>query len=352
MIPALLAIAFCLSPAQDPPPERAWAAELDEIVLGSPVVFQDLAIVVTRRGKVSAFKIDTGDPAWVGNADAGVICPPALFKNQLFLPAGPSSSILDPATGKRERASAQGGVRVIAGPSKLFLLAGFTFDGAYFLGASKSVVCLDADTGKYLWTWETAAMEVGAVVEAGPRVYLAGPKQLLVLDARTGKEIKGSTTPTPGLAFHGLADRDHIIFQAKADALACYDSKSLKELWRWSRRPECGPGSIPPTLLGDRLILALLPEVVGLESRTGTERWKRTLEGKPEFSQLPPAVRGKEICIGANGRLFALDSVSGKLQWTLEAAAVDPAHRAHQPVWARDRLLYACGKSLYCFKPK
>jgi len=352
MLACLPVLAVCFSLLQDAPIEEAWKVELDDLILGSPVVHQNLVIVASKGGTLKAFRMETGEPAWTGGADSAVICPPAIHNGRLYVPGGASTSILDPATGQKEKGNAPGAVRLIQGQTKLFLLGGIAFDGSYILGPSKAVMCLEGDTGKYLWTWEGVAMEVGAVVEASGRVYLASHKQMLVLDAKSGKELKGPERSTPGLTFHGLADRDHIIFQGWSAPLVCYDAKSTRELWRRSRKPESSSGIIPPALVQDRLVLALLPEIVGLESRSGGERWKLKVEAKAEFSHAPPAVRGREVCVGANGKLFGIDSVGGKVQWTLDAVKPDNSFHAHQPAWSGDRLLYACGKTLYCYKPR
>ena len=352
MLPALLAVAICLSPLQDPPLKQVWKVEMDDLILGSPVVHRDQTFVASRRGKVGAFNTETGASGWTGSADAGVISTPAALKDGLFIPTGLSGSILNFGTGKRRPGSIGRAVRVHRGESRLYLLGGIDFDGTYQLGSTDFVNCLDVETGRLSWKSDWGVAPVGAIAESGGKLYLAGLETVFILDAKTGKEAGSWNHPATQKMLHGVTDRDRVIFQGDWEPATCYEVKERKELWRWSRGPESGQGVIPPVVVQGLVILSMLPEVVGLDSKSGAERWKQKLEAKAEFSQLPPAVRGKEVCIGANGKLFALDHQTGKVQWTLEVVKPDESFLAHQPVWSGDRLLYACGKTLYCYKPK
>jgi outer membrane protein assembly factor BamB len=107
-----------------------------------------------------------------------------------------------------------------------------------------------------------------------------------------------------------------------------------------------------PILLPDRLILFPLPNVVALDLKTGKELWTVQVEGEAEYSTTPPAMRGTEICVGAKGVLSAIDSAAGKSTWILRTVMPDKVSFVPQPAWAGDRLLYAVGRKLMCFKLK
>src|SRR5262245_62698000 len=102
MIPVAALLCAFLS-FQDPPPaplETAWSVELDDLVLGGPAVKGNLAIAASRKGKVTAINIDTGETAWTADVKGEVISNLVWFKNQLFVPSLRASHVLDPASGK------------------------------------------------------------------------------------------------------------------------------------------------------------------------------------------------------------------------------------------------------------
>jgi outer membrane protein assembly factor BamB len=349
MLTSLLALLFL----QQAPLESAWTAEVNDLILGSPVVHGNVVIVASKKGRIAAFRIDSGKPSWKLEMEEEVISSLALLKDDLYVPAGPKSAVLDPASGKIKKDKGPEAVRAIPGASKIYLLTGFKFEASYKMGFSSWVICLDPLTGQPAWKKDYRPLGVAAVVESGGKTYLAGPHQVYVLDSKTGRELDKATRTTAGSTFHGVADKDRVIFiQGTAEPVVCFHPKTLKELWSWKGKTEYGAGLIPPLLLQDRLIFFPLPVVVTLDPKTGNEGWKQKLEGPPEYSQAPPALRGREMCVGVNGKLFGLDHETGKVEWTLEAGRPDPERHAPQPVWAGDRLLYACGRNLFCFKAK
>jgi outer membrane protein assembly factor BamB len=193
---------------------------------------------------------------------------------------------------------------------------------------------------------------VTAAVEGGGRLYVSSQYNMYMLDARTGKVLgdAGRDDPkVPGVPYHALADKDRVIFLS--EKVMCYGAKNLKELWNAPMKSVLF-NMIPPVMTADRLIVFALPEVVALDLKTGKELWTLKLEGDSQFCTTAPAVRGTEVCVGFNGKLFAFDAVEGKSTWTLDAGKPDPPVPVAQPVWAGDRLVYAVGRRLFCFKPK
>jgi len=344
-------VAFLLLPPQDAPLEQAWVVEFDEIILGTPVVYGDLVIAASRKGKVAALNIAGGESAWSADARGDVVSTLALLKEKLFVPSGESSLTIDARTGKVLKDKAPGATRAIAGASRVYLLGGLEFGGGYRLGFSRDIGAYEPPAAKALWRESPCPLGVSAAVEAGGRLYVSSQYQLFVLDARTGKELGKATREdpkVPGVPYHGVVDKDRVIFLS--EKVMCYTTKNLKEVWN---APVKGTFDwIPPVLTSDRLMVFPLPEVVALDPKTGKEVWTLKLEGEPQFCTSPPAVRGTEVCVGINGKLFAFDAVEGKSTWTFDAGKPEPAVPVPQPVWAGDRLIYAVGRKLFCFKPK
>jgi len=352
MLLALLALGICLSPPQDPPLDRAWKADLNEIILGTPAIYESLVIVASKNGRVSAFRIDNGKPEWTTEAKESVISNLVVVKDGLYVPAGAESAVFDPLSGKIKKVRCPEASRAIPGASKVYLLGGLKFDAGYKLDSSIPVICLDPSTGKPAWKKDFGPLGIGALVESGGRILLAGQYKVYLQDSNTGQVLGQGDRTTSGVSFHGVAGKDRVVFQGINGAVACYDARKLKELWSWKMNPESGLGIIPPLIIGDRVILFLLPDVVSLDLKTGGEGWKQKLDGTAQFSQLPPAVRGKEVWVGANGKLFGIGHETGKVESMMEVAKTDGTFPAPQPVWSGDYLLYACGKTLHCLKAR
>ena len=348
-IAALIAVLF-LAP-QESPLVQAWAVEVDDIILGTPVVHEDLVIVASMKGTVAAFKIDGGEPAWSVNAKGSVLSGMALIGDKLFVPAGESSLVLNAKTGKVFKDKAPKATRVIVGGSRLYLLASLEYQGGYVLGFSDDIAAYELPSCRSLWREAPCRLGVTTAVESGSFLYVASQYHLYALDAKTGKElgmVVREKPKVPGVPYHGVADKERVIFLA--EQVTCYNPKNLKETWN---APVKGLLSwMPPVLTPDRLIVFPLPNVVALDLKTGKEEWTLKLEGDPHFCTTAPPVRGKEICVGFNGKLFAVDAVAGKVSWTMDTGKVEPPVPVPQPAWAGDRLVYAVGKRVLCLKAK
>jgi len=157
------------------------------------------------------------------------------------------------------------------------------------------VVCLDADTGKAVWTHSYPVAYGKLDYGNGPRgtptvhdgrVYTFGALgHLHCLDAVTGKVIWQhdcvkafqARVPTWGHACSPLIDGDRLIVQVGAPdgCLMAFDRATGKEVWRSVSDP---PGYASPTILatdGFRRLVYWTPEhIVGVDPDTGKERWK------------------------------------------------------------------------------
>lgn len=157
------------------------------------------------------------------------------------------------------------------------------------------VLCLDAATGKTLWTHTYPVtygkLDYGNGPRATPtvhdgRVYTYGAlAHLHCLDAVTGKvlwshdckEKFGSRIPTWGHACSPLIDGERVLVQVGGpDAcLMAFDPKTGQEIWRSVGDP---PGYASPTILKTdtfrRLVYWTPENIVGVDPDTGKERWK------------------------------------------------------------------------------
>jgi outer membrane protein assembly factor BamB len=163
------------------------------------------------------------------------------------------------------------------------------------------ILCLDATTGKELWSHRYAVAYKKLDYGNGPRstptvkngkVWTFGAMgHLFCLDAKTGKVIWSkdcvnefkAILPIWGHACSPLLDEKQLIVQIGGRPDACivsFDPETGKELWR-----SCSdkPGYASPTLFTigkeKQLIYFLPTRIVGLNPSNGKELWSEPFEG-------------------------------------------------------------------------
>jgi outer membrane protein assembly factor BamB len=159
---------------------------------------------------------------------------------------------------------------------------------------SERVVCLNEADGKILWTHEydsaytvsyASGPRVTPAVDDG-KVYSVGAEgDLVCLDAESGKKVWtrnfgrdfGVKTPMWGFAGHPLVDGDKVIclVGGEGSVAVAFDKNSGKEIWRALSAKE--PGYAPPMIYefaGKRELIIWHPESVNaLDPETGKVFW-------------------------------------------------------------------------------
>jgi outer membrane protein assembly factor BamB len=164
---------------------------------------------------------------------------------------------------------------------------------------AERVLCLDAATGKELWSHErpvaytisyASGPRATPIIDDG-RVYaIGGEGDLWCLDAATGKDVwsaklpSGEHAPTPmwGFACHPLVEGDLLICQGGGDdpagghgVVTAFDKRTGAV--RWTALASREPGYAPPMVYevgGTRQLIVWHPEAVSaLDPRTGRVLW-------------------------------------------------------------------------------
>lgn len=106
-----------------------------------------------------------------------------------------------------------------------------------FVSFGRSVRALDPRTGEERWcNTDGGDAAGGALVHAGGRVYSGGWRQLLALDATTGKTLWRCSVNVPGR--FALVLRGDALFAAGGGSVACV---GLDGVVRWQRKlPDSG----------------------------------------------------------------------------------------------------------------
>jgi outer membrane protein assembly factor BamB len=200
------------------------------------------------------------------------------------------------------------------------------------------VVCLDARTSKPVWTHEYAVtygkLEFGNGPRATPtvhagRVYAFGALgHLHCLEADSGKVIWSRDTmrdfkgraPTWGHACSPLFDDGRLIVQVGGRPDACLvalDAATGKEVWRTlADRPGYGSPFIVETPGGRQLVYWTPEHIVGLEPQTGKVRWQVPFEGITYDVAISDLVFADGVLLASNywsgSKALRLDEPGGK----------------------------------------
>lgn len=188
------------------------------------------------------------------------------------------------------------------------------FDRKEFSGVER-VQCLDASTGKVLWT-HSDNVKYSISYPAGPRctpvvednrVYTLGAEGLLycfqvsdgkVLWRRDLKADFNTTAPLWGYSAHPLIDGPRLLTLAGGTGshIVALDKLSGKEIWRSLTSGSQGQGYSPPTIVehgGQRqLILYRTDAVSSVNPETGSEYWSVPYEASNGSIIMSPVLVG------------------------------------------------------------
>jgi outer membrane protein assembly factor BamB len=207
---------------------------------------------------------------------------------------------------------------------------------------NERVLCLDAETGKNLWTHEYHPPRYSISYPAGPRstpeihdgrVYTIGAMgQMFCFDEKTGRVLWSkdfvndfkTKLPIWGMAASPLIDGDQIIMLVGGEnaLVVSLDKATGRERWRALDDPEVGYS--PPvifTINGKRQLIVWHPRsITGLDPETGATLWDVPYSVKVGLSIATPRNVGDRIFVTSfyNGpRMFEVgdDGKSAKILW-------------------------------------
>ena len=203
------------------------------------------------------------------------------------------------------------------GFSSISLANGRVFTMGYAKNADV-VTCLDATTGKVLWTHSSPGLQMENVYEGGP-----------------------NATPT--------VDGNVVFAFRRRGSVFALDAASGKVLWQrdlaqelGAKMPEWGFSS-SPLVAGGLLILNLGSAGVGLDKTTGEVIWKSGPSAAGYATPVPFDIQGRHfIALFSSQELLALDPQTGAIAWRHPWKTRDDINAA-DPVIVGDTLLLSSG---------
>lgn len=223
----------------------------------------------------------------------------------------------------------------------------------YVLGAGYVARCINATTGKNVWSTQLPGefrdqfMQSSFVVADDTAVVLAG--QLFALDAANGK-LRWQTKEKKSNQHHSspvlwqAGERAYVVCNLPSQETLCLELKSGQEIWR----VKSFAGHSTPTVIGDRLLTYGGSRKGGLRCyrlniKEPTHLW--TFHGTADSGSCPVAV-GRHVYVQGDRRLACVDLETGKEAWMTDLDISRPRYTSL--VAADDKVMYAFD-GLLCF---
>jgi outer membrane protein assembly factor BamB len=205
--------------------------------------------------------------------------------------------------------------------SRVFVTC-WTSDG----GVKRSLVCVDRDKGKILWTKTvpSAGNERGArggfgfhgyssntPVSDGERVYVFFASSGLIAYDMEGKEVWKQSLGTGNSAMFGSASspiiwKDFVIVTAcnESTSIRAFNRKSGKEAWKENAPSLSGSYSTPSIMKNkdgeEELLVSVAEEIWGLNPTNGKLKWYLSAQLFPAACTLLVSDAGIAYCVGGD----------------------------------------------------
>ena len=201
--------------------------------------------------------------------------------------------------------------------------------GRVYCFSAGGLHCLEAGTGKLLWTneYKEIFQQQPAIDEQSlylaSDMYVSAPENkrqfpqtyAAAIDLANGKiRWKAAVAPSGHNAIP--AKEKDTVFFSELDGVRALNSISGKELWF---RKTSGIGEDWPVTGAGKLFVVRDGKLQAFDTKTGKECW---MVHDPKMSFSAPAVEGAVVYATAGGTIYAFDASSGKKKWNREYARV------------------------------
>ncbi len=202
----------------------------------------------------------------------------------------------------------------------------------------KHVYCLDAKSGKALWSHKTNGMIThSSPAIAKGSVYIGAGQTFLCLDAKTGAKnwifkTKDYTQTSP------VVKKNRVYFGSDDEHLYCLNASSGEEIWKF----KTGNVDSSPAVAGNFVFFGNdNGKIICLDAGSGKRQWVYKTD---KMIQASPAIAGGILYVGNyGGKFLALNAKTGKKIWAFQTGGeiVTSAAADHKTVYfAADKTLY------------
>ena len=246
----------------------AWNRALDRVVTAPPAFAGHEAFFAVEHNQVAAFDFQSGEPLWT--ADGAPLSTPAISDNLIFL-------------AERDRITAlrrDSGALAWRLPFAEELAVPLVWDNSWLVAAdvAGNVLAFRADDGTLIWR-----ASLGVAVHAGPalaadRVYVPlEDGRVVALEVSDGTKVWERRLGGPPNDMLALDDRIYV--GSDDNFFYCLLASNGDVAWRW----RTGGDVIGVPVVDDHRVYFVSRDNVlrGLDRKSGSQRWKRALPGRP-----------------------------------------------------------------------
>ena len=287
------------APVRMPQGKVKWSVATGDATRSGPVVSNG-TVYLGGHFKIMAFDAATGTPAWEQPATGPIQASLAATGDRVYVGLLDHRILaLDPASGEIAWEFKAGDFITAAPVVEEGILYFGSWDGRQY--------ALDAATGELIWTYE-ASESIGSHGPIHEGVMAVGDRngRMHLLNPRTGQNRLVYRTPKSAYAAPVIA-HDQVFFSA-GGRLYAIDANE-KEI----------PGQYHFKRVWAQLWLWKVPGVPRPAGQQGG-RWRFSPDGAESSIVASPAAANTSLYVGdLQGRLFAIEPVSGIEQWRFQA---------------------------------
>jgi outer membrane protein assembly factor BamB len=309
--PSLAAVSEARLPAT---PKLLWTFKTGGPVKSTAAIVHGVVYVGSEDGKVHALRLADGSKVWEFGADGPVLSSPLVQGDRLYVgSAGTNLFALDLKHGTEIwRYGIEGEFK-----SSPNLFPSPKGNGHWLVigGYDNRLHCVDATTGKGVWSYETGNFVNGAPAVADGLTAFGGCDAIVhvvnLADGSKAREVEagayiiGSAAVLDGVAYVGHYENEFLAI----------DLKKGDVRWRYHDRNFPYGGS--PAVTADRVVFGGRDKRVHcVERATGKGVWTFSTRGKVESS---PVVARDQVVVGSDdGRVYLIDLKDGREIWNYE----------------------------------
>jgi outer membrane protein assembly factor BamB len=198
----------------------------------------------------------------------------------------------------------------------------------YQLGDNGTLTALDKYTGKPFWIRSLGTLSASTPALNASTVYVtlmnseSGPGTVFAVNAKTGqtrwhRELPAASESSP------LLDGDKLFFGSQNGTVYALNARNGSVLWTYHAG---GAVKASPTLSGGVLYFGdYSGHLQAVSEQTGHALWvsgsEGALLGSGTFYSTPAVVYGRVFLGNTDGRVYAYDAASGRLDWVVQTGA-------------------------------
>jgi len=309
-----------------PPLTVKWRFKVEDKIVSSPTVQNDVVYFGSRDRGLYALKAETGEQLWKFTALNWVDSSPAVTEDAVYFTSRDGNLYcLNPATGQQRWTYQTGGTD----SSSPAVAGGLVFAGSGF--PNKFFYSVEAATGKERWRTATEQMVYSSPVVTDEFVIFGcNDNHIYALKRSTG-ELVWTFQARGGIYYASPSAQGGRLFVASGDfdwSVYCLDITTGKLLWEHKvTGQQATPTYVSSIAVGSEKVFVVSGYnqqfLYALSMTEGKELWKAALGPSTRygFSSSPVATEHTVYVVSARGKLKAYEITTGNLTWEYDLKA-------------------------------